>query len=737
MADSNDSTDPLAGLREALSVSPDNLPLRRHLAAQLLAANRVEEAEGELRRALRQAPGDATLKIELARCFDRRDKRSEAIVVLEDAASSPDCPAAGRVLFAKLLLRAGEVERAVHQYKRALDDDPAAADPELADALGVRPPGQFDADDDDDRRFIIDGRVRSAGGDDDGAATAEIERPKITFDDVGGLDDLKGEVRMKIIAPLENAELFKAYGKKTGGGILMYGPPGCGKTHLARATAGTISSRFMSVGISDVLDMWIGNSEKNLAALFDQARRNRPCVLFFDEVDALAASRSDMRQSGGRHLINQFLAEMDGADKDNDGLLILAATNAPWHVDPAFRRPGRFDRVLFVPPPDAPARAAILKAQLKGKPVEAVDYDKIAKKSDGFSGADLKAIVDVAIEAKLAEAMKAGVSKPITTKDLLARRRHRPPQHPRVVRHREEPRPVRQPRRGVRRHTEVPEAVGWASAHHPGSRHRDEFVAGAEAVEELAEQFAELADGDVAGDVEPQGDLERLAAGGRAEVDVEDVDGQHAEQVPGVAQSVRGVGGVRGRAAGRTEVEAGAGGAAVVAGAVGGCLDSRPHAGPLGEDVQVVPQPIRRAGVGVEPHEQREPPGQVRQPHRLHPAAAVGDVVRDLVENAGVVAAADDEHYRPAGGGRRRLGGVGHGEGHFTRITPVATLRAGPPTRSAPGRPLKRPNQPEAETLRPTLSSQGSHPCSPSSPCSPCCNPLPRCSPPPAPPPKR
>src|SRR5690606_29954670 len=129
-------------------------------------------------------------------------------------------------------------------------------------------------------------------------------------------------------------------------------PPGCGKTHLARATAGEISAGFISVGISDVLDMWIGSSERNLHELFAGARANKPCVLFFDEVDALGSRRSDLQHSHARHLINQFLAEMDGIDANNDGLLILAATNSPWHVDPAFRRPGRFDRILFVPPPD-------------------------------------------------------------------------------------------------------------------------------------------------------------------------------------------------------------------------------------------------------------------------------------------------------------------------------------------------------------------------------------------------
>jgi SpoVK/Ycf46/Vps4 family AAA+-type ATPase len=264
----------------------------------------------------------------------------------------------------------------------------------------------------------VEGRIRAASYEGESTVPQEMERPKINFKDVGGMEKLKEEIRLKIIHPLTHPDLYKAYGKPIGGGILMYGPPGCGKTYLARATAGEINANFISVGINDVLDMWIGNSERNLHALFEQARAHTPCVLFFDEVDALGASRADMRQHAGRQLINQFLSEMDGVKTSNEGVLVLGATNAPWHLDSAFRRPGRFDRVLFVPPPDAAARAAILRLQCRGKPLEQIDYEALGKRTDNFSGADLKAVVDVAIEHKLSEALKAGVPKPLTTKDL-------------------------------------------------------------------------------------------------------------------------------------------------------------------------------------------------------------------------------------------------------------------------------------------------------------------------------
>jgi SpoVK/Ycf46/Vps4 family AAA+-type ATPase len=400
----------IAALREALRISPDNVPLRRHLAETLLGLGRFAEAEQEYRRALAQAADDAGLKVGLAQAFYQQNKNSEALVIVEDLLKRKDTPPRAYVLHARLLLRAGEVERAVRQYKEGVSLDAAATDLELAGRLGIEP--------DDAASEIVDGKVRSAWADPADAIDADVERPVIAFKDVGGMESVKDEIRLKIIHPLAHPELYRAYGKPIGGGILMFGPPGCGKTHLARATAGEVRAGFVAVGINDVLDMWIGQSERNLHEVFERARSNKPCVLFFDEVDALGASRSDLRHSSGRQLINQFLAELDGLQSDNEGVLILAATNAPWHLDPAFRRPGRFDRILFVPPPDQAARAAILRIQLQGKPSADVDFDHLAKKTDGFSGADLKAVVDVAVEGKLREALQAGTPKPITTRDL-------------------------------------------------------------------------------------------------------------------------------------------------------------------------------------------------------------------------------------------------------------------------------------------------------------------------------
>lgn len=409
--------DVVASLREALQVSPTNLPLHKHLATVLMSASRFAEAERAYLDALAIAPRNSDFKLGLAQAYLQQGKVSAALVVVEDVLAHDEGATSAKIFYARLLLRDNQPDRARFFYREALDQDPNLADAELARELGVEPGSD---ENQDDWEVTSDGRMRQRAG--EGPVSdfdVTLERPEIKFADVGGMEPVKQEIRLKIILPLQHPEMFQAYGRKTGGGILMYGPPGCGKTYLARATAGEVQASFIVVGINDILDMWIGNSEKNLHAIFAKARRSRPCVLFFDEVDALGASRADMRQSGGRHLINQFLAELDGVQASNEGVLILAATNAPWHLDTAFRRPGRFDRVLFVPPPDAVSRAEILRLLIAGKPSEGVDFDQVARKTDEFSGADLQAVVDRAVEAKLQVALQTGKLEPLRTKDLL------------------------------------------------------------------------------------------------------------------------------------------------------------------------------------------------------------------------------------------------------------------------------------------------------------------------------
>ncbi len=442
-----------AALRDAIQLSPDNSPLLLHAAETVLRRSGLTEAEALFKRALALDPDSVPAKLGLASAFYQQGKSSAALVVVETLLKHESPAPRALLLHARLSLQAGETRTAALQYARACAADPSLVDGALEQDLGpdlprrnaaaasrqaAVSPAPFDREEEEhpetDYPF----------GDGDPTAKADrsshhdselpgdkpppdVERPQLDFSAVGGMEAVKDEIRMKIILPLQQPQLFEAYGKKVGGGILLYGPPGCGKTFLARATAGEVNAAFVGVGMGDVLDMWIGQSERNLHGVFEQARGHRPCVLFFDEVDALGANRSDMLKSGGRQIINQFLAELDGLGSSNEGVLVLAATNAPWHLDPAFRRPGRFDRIIFVPPPDRMARAAILRLMLRGKPVDELDFEQVARKTDGFSGADLKAVVDLAVEAKLREAMKAGAVRPIGQRDLLdAAKRHKP-----------------------------------------------------------------------------------------------------------------------------------------------------------------------------------------------------------------------------------------------------------------------------------------------------------------------
>jgi SpoVK/Ycf46/Vps4 family AAA+-type ATPase len=248
----------------------------------------------------------------------------------------------------------------------------------------------------------------------------DVERVGLRLSDVGGMAEVKARLEASLLAPLRNPELARLYGKSLRGGLLLYGPPGCGKTFIARAVAGEMGARFLAVSLADVLDMYIGQSERNVRELFEVARRNSPCVIFLDEVDALGQKRSQQRNTGGRGSVNQLLSEMDGLNDNNEGVFVLGATNHPWDVDVALRRPGRFDRMLLVLPPDEPAREAILRYHLRDRPIANVDARKLAQKTDSFSGADLAYVCKIAAERALLDSARSGVVRMIEMGDLNA-----------------------------------------------------------------------------------------------------------------------------------------------------------------------------------------------------------------------------------------------------------------------------------------------------------------------------
>lgn len=259
------------------------------------------------------------------------------------------------------------------------------------------------------------------------AEVVPLSAAAVRFCDVVGHVELKKTIEVKIIAPFVRPGLFARFGKRAGGGILMYGPPGCGKTLIARAIASECEASFTAVGISEILNLWLGESERNLAAVFDRARQRRPAVLFFDELDALAFARSKSHSDHTRTLVNEFLNQLDGVAHDNQGVLVLAATNMPWDVDPAMKRPGRFDRQVFVPPPDDLARAEMFRIKLSSVPTVAIDFMRLARATPHFSGADIDGVIEATKERVIAEILGGAPERPIDEPDLLAAARELQP----------------------------------------------------------------------------------------------------------------------------------------------------------------------------------------------------------------------------------------------------------------------------------------------------------------------
>lgn len=246
----------------------------------------------------------------------------------------------------------------------------------------------------------------------------ESEKPKETFADVGGLEDVKKKIRMNFILPLQQPEVFAAYGKEAGGSLLLFGPPGCGKTFLARAVAGEIDANFLHIELQAILSMYVGQSENNLHDIFQKARENKPCVVFIDELDAMGGSRHQMRQHHDRILVNQLLLELDGLQAENDRVFVIGATNTPWYLDAALRRPGRFNHLVFVPPPEEAERETILRLKLASKPVQQLQLARLAAETKLFSGADLEQVVKDAVESAMERTFETGEIQPIAQDDL-------------------------------------------------------------------------------------------------------------------------------------------------------------------------------------------------------------------------------------------------------------------------------------------------------------------------------
>ena len=367
----------IPAIASAVEASPDNVPLRLHLAALLLEAGRPGDAHAQCAQILSREPDNR----------DALQKAAEAAFQLGDTVKA--------VGYGRLLDALG-----TDQPPPPLLSFPEPA-PRPAERMGVPVSALED-----------DGPGSGEG------LEWETEKPSITLVDVAGMEAVKRRLNMAFLAPMKNPDMRKLYGKSLRGGLLLYGPPGCGKTYIARAAAGELGAKFMAIGLSDVLDMWIGSSEKNLHQIFETARRQAPCVLFFDEIDALGHKRSQMRNHAGRNVVNQLLAEMDSVNGGNDGVFILAATNHPWDIDTALRRPGRLDRTLLVLPPDAPAREAMLRMQSQDRPLDVINFADLAAKTEDYSGADLTHLCESAAELAMEDSLASGRVRAITGNDF-------------------------------------------------------------------------------------------------------------------------------------------------------------------------------------------------------------------------------------------------------------------------------------------------------------------------------
>jgi SpoVK/Ycf46/Vps4 family AAA+-type ATPase len=367
-----------------------------------------DDSRQQLEQRLLRAPFDAALRGEYAELLLEHGDCAGALAQAELLAQQLPAQASPALLLARALLAADRKAEALAAYARA---QPLA---------GFQPLAELDS--------LAAGAQRSQGphlqvvggsaGTAKVAAIQQVSEEKVRFSSIVGMDELKQTIRLKIIEPYLNPGLFARFKAGSGGGILLYGPPGCGKTMLARAVANECHAAFVSVGISDILNMWIGESERNLAAVFDKARAQQPCVLFFDELDALAYSRAKASSSSARTVVNEFLTQLDGIGRENRGVLILAATNMPWDVDPAMKRPGRFSRQIFVPPPDAAARRAMLEIKLTGVPQEGLDLDRLAESTRHCSGADIDGLIELATEAALADSLASRRERPIGPADF-------------------------------------------------------------------------------------------------------------------------------------------------------------------------------------------------------------------------------------------------------------------------------------------------------------------------------
>ncbi|MGH3292327.1 MAG: tetratricopeptide repeat protein [Trebonia sp.] len=411
----------LDSLRNAVNAMPEDVPLRLHLATMLLRAGQRDEAVRHLGAVLQRDPGNAEAMRMLTSPAEASGPPASPPADVDSSSErgrGSSSPATG-----PSPVQDGLGDNATPSGAR--DAGSASGASGARDASGAGVPDSYDwTQAEDELRDVLPamfvGEAGSVSAGVDEARAYDAEHTGLTLADVAGLDEVKKRLEAAFLAPMRNPELRKLYGKSLRGGLLLYGPPGCGKTFIARAVAGELGARFITVSFADLIDMFVGRSERNIHELFEVARRNAPCVVFLDEVDAIGQKRSQLRNTPMRSAVNQLLLELDDVASDNTGVFLLAATNHPWDVDSALRRPGRFDRTLLVLPPDGPAREGVFRYHLRERPVAGIDLGRLSRLTDGYSGADIAHICETAAERALLDSVQRGEPRLIGQADLEA-----------------------------------------------------------------------------------------------------------------------------------------------------------------------------------------------------------------------------------------------------------------------------------------------------------------------------
>jgi transitional endoplasmic reticulum ATPase len=399
---------------------PDRLDFRLERGEASLQLNEYEDALDDLRFYLRHDPENSAALRKQAECLFQMGRNFEALKAVARLLELEEEQVELLVLRARINEQLEFLDDALKDAERALELDANNQEARQIRQGALLRRQTYGMEDDLYTAFVRGDEELFLG---------ELRVPETRFADVGGLEQVKQLMRETIEYPLKYPEISRQYGRAAGGGLLFFGPPGCGKTMLARAAAGECGVTLVDVNLSHVLDKWVGNSEKAISMVFNAARKRAPSILFFDEVDAIGGSRASMQSGWEKKLISQLLIELDGLASINESVLVLGATNAPWDVDFALRRPGRLGRLVFVPPPGAEQRAEVFRLYLARKPLTSAEMDvaELGQLTEHYSPDAIRQLVENAAAIPWRTAIETGETRAIGMDDLRAAMAQTPP----------------------------------------------------------------------------------------------------------------------------------------------------------------------------------------------------------------------------------------------------------------------------------------------------------------------